>query len=263
MSVHYDQNVMVILLVVHNIYREFFTLFSKLKCNLYLKRILLLMPLSTLSPNIHNQLVNNSRFNEIQNNVTKKCEINCGIDDNLIKLNSNNNTNNLTNGNHLNIKNENFESKTDIELYFQRWIILFIFCIITLLSAFNWIEYSIIQDVVIEFYNESLPTINDDKYDAVNWLSMVYMLAYIPLVFPTMFLLDRKGLKLSIVLGASINCIGAIIKCASVRSDLFLVAMLGQTLCAVAQAFTLAIPARLSAIWFGQNEVATATSVNF
>lgn len=37
--------------------------------------------------------------------------------------------------------------------------------------------------------------------------------------------------------------------------------MLGQTICAIAQAFTLSVPARLSALWFGSNEVALATSV--
>lgn len=42
-------------------------------------------------------------------------------------------------------------------VYFRRWIILFIFSFISLLSAFNWIEYNIIQDVTIKFYNASLP----------------------------------------------------------------------------------------------------------
>lgn len=87
------------------------------------------------------------------------------------------------------------------------------------------------------------------------------MLCYIPLVFPAMFLLDKKGLKLSIVLGALLTTIGAIIKCFAVRSELFLVAIIGQTFCAIAQAFTLSVPARLSALWFGPTQIALATSV--
>ena len=89
------------------------------------------------------------------------------------------------------------------------------------------------------------------------------MITYVTLIFPTMFLLDRRGLKLSITIGALLNAIGAIIKCAGVRSDLFAVAMLGQTICGVAQAFTLGIPPRLASVWFGQNEIATATSVEY
>ena len=37
--------------------------------------------------------------------------------------------------------------------------------------------------------------------------------------------------------------------------------MLAQTLCAIAQIFVLGIPARISAVWFGPNEVSTATSI--
>jgi hypothetical protein len=151
--------------------------------------------------------------------------------------------------------------KDQVQVYFKRWIILLVFCMVSLLSAFNWIEYGIIQDVVITFYNESLPEDPASRYDAVNWLSMVYMLCYIPLVFPAMFLLERKGLRLSCILGALLTAVGSAIKIAAVRPDLFAVAMLGQTVCAVAQAFTLGVPARLSALWFGPNEIGLATSV--
>jgi hypothetical protein len=148
-----------------------------------------------------------------------------------------------------------------VQVYVKRWIILIIFCLVSLLSAFNWIEYGIIQDVVIAFYNESLPEDTAARYDAVNWLSMVYMLCYIPLVFPAMFLLERKGLRLSCILGALLTTVGAAIKVAGVQPQLFAVAMLGQTICAIAQAFTLGVPARLSALWFGPNEIGLATSV--
>lgn len=43
------------------------------------------------------------------------------------------------------------------QVYFRRWVILAIFASISLLSAFNWIEYNIVQDVTIQFYNQSLP----------------------------------------------------------------------------------------------------------
>ncbi len=161
----------------------------------------------------------------------------------------------------INVNNNIAELPVTTQLYLRRWVILSIFCLITLLSSFNWIQYVIIQDVVIIFYNQSLPTLQADKFDAVNWLSMIYMLAYIPLVFPSMYLLNRKGLKISVLIGALLNFIGSVIKCCSVRGDLFSVAMTGQIFCAIAQSFILGIPARLSALWFGVNEVSLATSV--
>ena len=51
---------------------------------------------------------------------------------------------------------EDFSDKT--RLYLRRWYILFIYATVSTLSAFNWIEYNIIQDVTIKFYNSSLPT---------------------------------------------------------------------------------------------------------
>jgi FLVCR family feline leukemia virus subgroup C receptor-related protein len=116
--------------------------------------------------------------------------------------------------------------------------------------------------VVITFYNESLPSQEARKIDAVNWFSMVFMLTYIVLVFPAMFLLERKGLRLSCALGAFFTFLGAAVKCAAIRPDLFAVAMGGQTICAIGQAFTFSVPARLSALWFGPNEIGLATSVS-
>ena len=143
----------------------------------------------------------------------------------------------------------------------RRWLVLLTFSSISLMNAFNWIEHNIIQDVVVSYYNNSLPDDVIAKNEAVNWLSLVYMLCYIPLVFPAMFILDIKGLKLSIAIGALLTAVGAWIKCAAVRPDLFAILMLGQTICAIAQAFTLGVPARLSSLWFSASEVSTATSI--
>ena len=148
-----------------------------------------------------------------------------------------------------------------IQVYFKRWIILLTFCLVTFMNNFNWIEHNIIQDVTVAFYNASLPEDDTDKQTAVNWLSMVYMLVYIPFVFPAMFILDQKGLKLAVLIGASLTFIGSLVKCFAVEPNLFAVAMLGQAVCALAQAFTMSIPARLSALWFGADEVALATSI--
>ncbi len=204
--------------------------------------------------NLHHVNVNNNNNDYIDLSKTISTTIVNEIDP---KLNENKLDNQAMNNEDQKeqIKNES------IQVYFKRWIILLVFCSITLLNAFNWIEYSIIQDVVIQFYNESLPSDKADQYDATNWFSMVYMLTYIPLVFPAMFLLDRKGLRLSCTLGALLTAVGAIIKCAAVKPNLFPVAMLAQTICGIAQSFTLGIPARLSALWFGPTEIATATSV--
>lgn len=132
----------------------------------------------------------------------------------------------------------------------RRFVVLLIFCLYSLVNAFQWIQYSIISNVFEGFYGVSLLHID--------WLSMVYMLAYVPLIFPATWLLDTRGLRLTALLGSGLNCLGAWVKCGSVQRHLFWVTMLGQCLCSVAQVFILGLPSRIASVWFGPKEVSTA-----
>jgi FLVCR family feline leukemia virus subgroup C receptor-related protein len=150
---------------------------------------------------------------------------------------------------------------TEPRVYKRRWLILALFSIYSLTNAYQWIHLSIIVNVIQKYYNESLP---EDKYqreNTVDWLSMIYMLGYVPLIFPATWLLDRRGLRIVAILGSSLNAVSAWIKCASVAPDRFAVLMFAQTVGSIAQVFILGIPCRLAAVWFGTNQVSTATAL--
>ncbi|CAH6789659.1 feline leukemia virus subgroup C receptor-related protein 1 [Phodopus roborovskii] len=132
----------------------------------------------------------------------------------------------------------------------RRFVVLLVFSSYSLVNAFHWIQYSIISNVFEGFYGVSALHIN--------WLSMVYMLAYVPLIFPATWLLDTRGLRLTALLGSGLNCLGSWVKCGSVQRHLFWVTMLGQSLCSVAQVFILGLPSRIASVWFGPKEVSTA-----
>ncbi|CAH2254410.1 feline leukemia virus subgroup C receptor-related 1 [Pelobates cultripes] len=138
----------------------------------------------------------------------------------------------------------------ETRLFYRRFAILGVFSLYSLVNAFQWIQYSIITNVFTDFYG-----LSSDKID---WLSMVYMLVYVPLIFPATWLLDKKGLRVTALLGSGLNCLGAWIKCASVRPDLFGVTMFAQFVCSVAQIFILGLPSRVASVWFGPKEVSTA-----
>ncbi|CAF0883618.1 unnamed protein product [Didymodactylos carnosus] len=146
-------------------------------------------------------------------------------------------------------------------LYPRRFPILIIFCLCSLTSGFQWIEYVIIQNIIVRYYNESLPSAEHTANDMVTWTSLLYMVTYIPLAFPAMWLLDRKGLKVTCSTGAFLNALGALIKCASVKPTRWWVTFTGQFICACAQSFTLGIPPFLAATWFGADSVSTVTSL--
>ncbi|XP_051816603.1 feline leukemia virus subgroup C receptor-related protein 1 [Acanthochromis polyacanthus] len=140
--------------------------------------------------------------------------------------------------------------KLETRLYWRRFAVLTVFSLYSLVNAFQWIQYSIIANVFKGYYGVT--------YGEVDWLSIVYMVAYVPLIFPATWLLDRKGLRLTALLGAGLNCAGAWLKCASVSPKLFGVTVTAQVVCSVAQVFILGLPSRLASVWFGPREVSTA-----
>lgn len=60
-------------------------------------------------------------------------------------------------------------------LYPRRFAILIIFCLCSSSSGFQWIEYVIIQNIIIRYYNSSLPDAIESKNTAVAWTSLSYM----------------------------------------------------------------------------------------
>uniref|UniRef100_A0A673MD35 Feline leukemia virus subgroup C cellular receptor 1 n=1 Tax=Sinocyclocheilus rhinocerous TaxID=307959 RepID=A0A673MD35_9TELE len=138
----------------------------------------------------------------------------------------------------------------ETRLYWRRFAVLAVFSLYSLVNAFQWIQYSIITNIFMDYYNVSSI--------AIDWLSVVYMVAYVPLIFPATWLLDKKGLRMTALLGAGLNALGAWVKCASVGPGLFWVTMTAQIICSVAQVFILGLPSRIASVWFGPREVSTA-----
>ncbi|MBN3317242.1 FLVC2 protein, partial [Atractosteus spatula] len=138
-------------------------------------------------------------------------------------------------------------------VYKRRWVILVLFSTYSMSNAFMWLQYGIISNIFMRFYSV-------DSF-AINWLSMIYMLTYIPLIFPVMWLLDNRGLREVLVARSAFNCAGAWVKTGSVGPHLFGVALFGQLVSSVATVFILGIPARLASLWFTEKEVSTACAI--
>lgn len=138
-------------------------------------------------------------------------------------------------------------------LYRRRWMIVVLFSAYSLCNSYQWIQYGIINNIFMKFYGVDTFTID--------WMSMIYMLTYIPFIFPVTWLLDKKGLRVIALVATALNCAGTWIKVVSVRPDLFPVTFLGQFCTSLAQVFILGMPSRIASVWFGSDEVSTACSV--
>lgn len=81
------------------------------------------------------------------------------------------------------LESPNKKSPTQYIVYPVRWVVLFIFIFYSASNSMQWIQYSIIQDAVVKYYGVTSIT--------VYWTSMIYMITYIPLIFPGSWLLDK------------------------------------------------------------------------
>lgn len=141
----------------------------------------------------------------------------------------------------------------ETKIYTRRWLILMIFVLYSASNAMQWIQYSIISNIVEEYYHVTSTL--------VNMTSMIYMIMYIPFIFPASYLLDKFGLRFAVITGAVGTAVGSWIKVFSVASDRFWITFAGHSLVAVSQTFVLSVPARLAAVWFGPDQVSSACSI--
>ncbi|XP_038208144.1 feline leukemia virus subgroup C receptor-related protein 2 isoform X2 [Zerene cesonia] len=145
------------------------------------------------------------------------------------------------------------KAPTEYTVYAIRWLVLFIFVLYSASNSMQWVQYSIIQDTVVKYYGVTSIT--------VYWTSMVYMITYIPLIFPASYLLDKTGLRVTTIIGSLGTCAGAWLKVFSVPQDMFWLGFAGQTVVAISQVFILNVPPRLAAVWFGADQVSSACSI--
>ncbi|XP_065348593.1 uncharacterized MFS-type transporter C09D4.1-like [Cloeon dipterum] len=143
--------------------------------------------------------------------------------------------------------------RNEFKLYKRRWTMLAAFILYTTSSSFQLYQYTIIADVMTQYYQVA-PI-------AINWTSTIYMLAFVVAIFPATWFYNKMGLRPSLLLAMGGTCVGAWIKVLSLRRDLFWVTMLGQTIVALCSTYALNIQVPLAATWFGPKEVSTACSI--
>ncbi|KAM6916938.1 choline/ethanolamine transporter flvcr2a [Lycodopsis pacificus] len=140
----------------------------------------------------------------------------------------------------------------ETKLYKRRWLMLFIFSAFSMSNALIWLQYAIISNIFLRFY--SIGTL------AIDWLSMVFLLTYIPLFLPVTWVLNNRGVREVVVVAAAFNCIGAWIKTGTANPNMFAMTFFGQFVCSVGTIY-MGIPSRLASLWFGEQEVSTACSI--
>ena len=155
-------------------------------------------------------------------------------------------------------------SHTSFVLYRSRFLILFTFSLLSFNQSLFWLTFSPISDLAEEYYGLSVDTVNL----LLNWGPIIY----IPCQFLTFYISSVRGGLRKVVLTSSTICLLAMcLRCVPnlvwhPESDAFKANAIyflhaAQILNAAAGPFVMSTVSQCSALWFGINERAKATSI--
>ena len=94
-----------------------------------------------------------------------------------------------------------------IKIYWWRWVVLAVFTSSVAVNNTIFITFGSIADVVACYYGVS------DFW--VNSLVTVFLLTYLVLIFPTLWLVNAVGLRATVVIAACCNILGASLRMAA------------------------------------------------
>jgi len=136
--------------------------------------------------------------------------------------------------------------------YRYRWVVLAVYMYIAALTQLFWLNFA-----GITTFLEGPPFGWPDS--SVMWLALVFPLVYVFVSIPAGVLIDRKGFKYGVGIGALFTGVFAMLRL--VNTDSFTVLLISQIGIAVGQPFVLNGITKLVATWFPQKEEATAVGL--
>ena len=140
--------------------------------------------------------------------------------------------------------------------YAARFHMLAIFSTLSLLNGFLWIGFAPIEPLARSYFGVGTW--------AINLLSAIFMVLYAPGSLLGAYLMQRHGLRLSLVVGAALQCFGGWLRYLGtvlLHDWGFTVLLLGQGLAGLAQPVFTNAPAKLAGEWFPSSERELATVV--
>jgi MFS family permease len=137
------------------------------------------------------------------------------------------------------------------KIYKYRWVVLILYMYIAALTQLYWLNFA-----AIETYLENSLHIPASQ---VMWFTLVFPLVQVILTLPAGVLIDRKGFKYGIGLGAIFTGIFAIFRLISPQS--FAILLISQIGISVGQPFVLNGITKLATTWFSPKQEALAVGL--
>lgn len=138
-----------------------------------------------------------------------------------------------------------------LRVYPYRWAVLFVFALLNIVLQMHWVAFAPITREAAAFYHV--------EEGSIAFLSMLYLLIYLPVGLPASYIIDTLGLRVGIGAGAVLMGGAAVLK--AVAPENYTAIVVAQVGLSIAQPFILNAYTRLSSQWFPTREHATATGL--
>jgi MFS transporter, FLVCR family, MFS-domain-containing protein 7 len=157
----------------------------------------------------------------------------------------------------------NIGNQTDeggYEVYFRRWWMLLMFCMLIICNATMWVTFAPISDIAETYFGDIGTTTN------VNMLAIIFLILYPVGTWLEVICMEKYQLRGTILVGGLLSCTGAAMRVLVAidpthSSFKYYVMLLGQMLGALAQPLFMNCPALISAAWFPPSERDTSTAL--
>jgi len=143
------------------------------------------------------------------------------------------------------------QSTSGYRSYRYRWVVLAVYMCISALTQLYWLNFAAIETFVEGRFRIPPST--------VMWFTLVFPLVQVLLSMPAGMVIDRKGFKYGVGIGALFTGVFAMLRL--VNTDSFTVLLISQIGIAVGQPFVLNGVTKLVVTWFPQKEEATAVGL--
>jgi MFS family permease len=135
--------------------------------------------------------------------------------------------------------------------YRYRWVVLAVYMYISALTQLYWLNFAAIETFVEERF--SIPA------STVMWFTLVFPLVQVVLSMPAGMVIDRRGFKYGVGIGALFTGVFAMLRL--INTESFTVLLISQIGIAIGQPFVLNGVTKLVMTWFPQKEEATAVGL--
>ena len=126
-----------------------------------------------------------------------------------------------------------------------RWFFLISYCLNGFVNQIQWVAYSAILTAFSENYEKPLWK--------VNMFSLIYMIVYPIACIPEAWMLDKFSIRISLILVAACNIIGAGLKLLVNKDKSLASSYVGQIIACIFQPVLLNSPGKIAANWFRED----------